>query len=114
LDAPDEVPVPATAAPAQPGTPRSVVFVVVGPILRDDIPGLCARARGLMDQGAIGQVICDVATVTSPDAVTLDALARLQLAARRRGCRVALRHACIDLLGLLAVAGLSDIVPLSD
>ncbi|HET9610556.1 MAG TPA: STAS domain-containing protein [Acidimicrobiales bacterium] len=92
---------------------RTVDLVVEGPITPADIPVLCARARALMDRGDVGLVVCDVRALGAADGVVVDALARLQLAARRRGCRVALRHASIDLLGLLALAGLSDIVPLA-
>jgi ABC-type transporter Mla MlaB component len=114
LDASDEVPARRAVTPRQPSASGTVVFVVDGPIVRADIPGLCDRVRALLDCDRVELVICDVATVTTPDGVTLDALARLQLAARRRGGRVALRHACVDLLGLLTVAGLSDIVPLEE
>ncbi len=96
-----------------PAPMRTVDFVVEGPITPADIPVLCARARALMDRGDVGLVVCDVRALGAADGVVVDALARLQLAARRRGCRVALRHASIDLLGLLALAGLSDIVPLA-
>jgi ABC-type transporter Mla MlaB component len=96
----------------QPQVAGAVVFVVEGPIAPADIPGLCKRARALMDRGPVDMVICDVGALTGPDGATIDALARLQLAARRRGCRVALRGAGADLLGLLALSGLSDIVPL--
>ena len=40
------------------------------------------------------------------DAVTVDALARLQLAARRHGCQVRLRNASSELLELVAFMGL--------
>jgi len=96
-----------------PAGTRSVEFVVYGPIVHDDIPGLCRRVRGLLTEG-VGRIVCDVGGLTEPDGTTLDALARLQLAARRRGCRVVLRHAGIDLLGLLDAAGLGDIVPLAE
>ena len=46
-----------------------------------------------------------------PDAVTVDALARLQLAARRHGCTVRLRHASQDLVELLTFMGLRDVLP---
>ncbi|HEX6421320.1 MAG TPA: hypothetical protein VFZ77_22655 [Acidimicrobiales bacterium] len=100
--------------PAAPGSGSgSVEFVVEGPITRADIPVLCARARTLMEGADAALVVCDVRALgQQADAVVVDALARLQLAARRRGYRVALRHASIDLLGLLVLAGLSDIVPL--
>ena len=55
-------------------------------------------------------VICDVRGADA-DAATVDALARLQLAARRWGCRVRLRNASDDLLALVAFMGLADVLP---
>ena len=52
---------------------------------------------------------CDVAGI-EPDAVTVDALARLQLAARRYGCQVRLRGASRELLELVAFMGLADVL----
>ena len=43
----------------------------------------------------------------------VDALARLQLDARRRGCTVWLRHACTDLVELLELVGLADVLQVS-
>src|SRR5690606_30259073 len=103
VDECDRVPV---RTPGGTDAPRSVEFVVYGPIVQGDIPGLCTRVRGLFREGT-ERVVCDVGDITEPDIVTLDALARLQLAARRRGCRVVLRHADVDLLALLDAAGLS-------
>jgi len=54
--------------------------------------------------------VCDVHGVP-PDAVTADALARLQLAAVRRSCQVRLRNASTDLLDLLFFMGLRDVLP---
>ena len=45
-----------------------------------------------------------------PDAVTVDALARLQLAARRLCCRLLLRNASPELLELVAFMGLADVL----
>jgi hypothetical protein len=45
-----------------------------------------------------------------PDAVTVDALARLQLAARRLSCRLRLRNASPELLELVAFMGLADVL----
>ena len=53
---------------------------------------------------------CDVTGVPS-DAVTVDALARLQLAARRFGCRIHLRNASSELVHLVAFMGLDDVLP---
>jgi hypothetical protein len=46
-----------------------------------------------------------------PDAVTVNALARLQLAARRQGCQICLRDASDELLQLIAFMGLADVLP---
>jgi hypothetical protein len=50
--------------------------------------------------------VCDV----DPDAVTVDALARLQLAAKRISCRLLLRNASPELLELVSFMGLSDVL----
>jgi ABC-type transporter Mla MlaB component len=54
-------------------------------------------------------VECDVAGLP-PDAATVDALARLQLAARRNGCRLRLCNASDDLLALVDLAGLGGVL----
>ncbi len=85
-----------------------------GRIERADIPGLCARAQALLTNGAANQLVCDVGAIIAPDAVTVDALARLQLTARRMGREVWIRHASPELYDLLAFMGLSGVVPLSE
>jgi hypothetical protein len=54
-------------------------------------------------------IVCDVGAL-APDAAAIEALARLQLAARRRGLEIRLRHASSELLGLLAFVGLSEVL----
>jgi ABC-type transporter Mla MlaB component len=92
-------------------TPQSIVFSITGPITRADLPGLCARVCALLERNEAGIAVCDVSGVDHPDAVTVDALARLQLAAQRRGCQVRLRHASDELLALVAFMGLRDVLP---
>jgi ABC-type transporter Mla MlaB component len=53
----------------------------------------------------------DCAALTEPDIGTVDAVARIQLTARRLGCRVRLDRASPELRDLLALAGLRDVVP---
>ena len=88
---------------------RTVALQVTGPIEPTDLPGLCERVCALFEANAGVVVICDVSGV-EPDAVTVDALARLQLAARRRGCRVRFRRASAELLELVAFMGLGDVL----
>ena len=88
---------------------QTVRFAIRGPILRSDLPGLCTRVCGLLESTRAGVALCDVSGV-DPDAVTVDALARLQVAARRHGCRVHLRLASTELVELVAFMGLSDVL----
>jgi ABC-type transporter Mla MlaB component len=90
--------------------PPTASFGIRGPIAPSDLPGLCARVCKVLRESAPGDVLCDVHGV-EPDAATVDALARLQLAARRSGCRVLLRDASTDLLELMAFMGLDDVLP---
>jgi ABC-type transporter Mla MlaB component len=87
------------------------VFAITGPITRADLPGLCQRVCGLLERNTAGIALCDVSGVGQPDAATVDALARLQLAAQRRGCQVRLRHASDELVALVAFMGLRDVLP---
>jgi hypothetical protein len=54
-------------------------------------------------------IVCDVAALDA-DAVAVDALARLQLAARRVGIEIRLQHATSELQELLAFVGLMDVL----
>jgi ABC-type transporter Mla MlaB component len=87
-----------------------LVFAVRGPIARADLPGLCDRVCALLQASGAPIALCDVSGVL-PDAVTVDALARLQLAARGYRCQVRLRNASPELLDLVAFMGLADVVP---
>jgi ABC-type transporter Mla MlaB component len=89
---------------------QTIGFAVRGPIRRADLPGLCQRVCALFESSAAEVALCDVNGV-EPDGVTIDALARLQLAARRHGCQVRLRHASSELLELVAFMGLRDVLP---
>ena len=88
----------------------TTTFAVRGPISHADLPGLCDRVCAELTSARAGVAFCDVQDV-QPDAVTVEALARLQLAARRTGCRVRLRRASRELLELVAFMGLTDVLP---
>jgi ABC-type transporter Mla MlaB component len=89
---------------------QTVNFAIRGPIARDDLPGLCHRVCTLMSESSAASLLCDVRGV-EPDAVTVDALCRLQLAARRHRCSIRLRNASDELLELVAFMGLTDVLP---
>ncbi len=105
----DEFPTlsPSASAMATSGSP-TVVFTIRGPIRRADLPGLCDRVCGILGSTE-PPFVCDVAGV-EPDAVTVDALGRLQLAAQRRGCGIALRNASVSLLELVELMGLDHVL----
>jgi ABC-type transporter Mla MlaB component len=96
------------AAPAS-----TITFAITGPITRDDLPGLCDRVCALLEEGSASVAYCDV-TGVGVDAVTVDALARLQLGARRRDCTVRLLNASQELLALVRFMGLDNVIAVSD
>jgi ABC-type transporter Mla MlaB component len=89
--------------------PDTVAFAIRGPIARADLPGLCDRVCALLTENRADFALCDVCDI-EPDAVTVDALLRLQLAARRNGCRVQLRGASPGLCELVQFMGLADVL----
>jgi hypothetical protein len=82
-------------------------FALGAVVTRADIPVLCADLEGML-RGRSGSVICDVAGVVRPDVVTVEALARLHLLARRRGWRLVVSGAGPALLQLVNLLGLAD------
>jgi len=56
-------------------------------------------------------VVIDVGALDRPTIATIDALARLQVGARRLGDRIRLRNASRELQDLLALTGLSGVLP---
>ena len=72
---------------------------------------MCERVRFLLQASHSDHVICDVGAVANPDAGTVEALARMQLTARRLGGRLMLRNACGELRDLLTLSGLRDVLP---
>jgi anti-anti-sigma regulatory factor len=90
-------------------TMSTPVVRVPGPIEPGDVGVLCARVTALLRRLGAGPVVCDVTALEHPDAAAVDALCRVQLAARRCGGRVRLRGMGDDLRDLLAFAGLSEV-----
>jgi ABC-type transporter Mla MlaB component len=89
---------------------RSVTVEVPFPLGRAELPALFARTCAqLARHPRCELLLCDVAGVAA-DAVAVDALARLTLAARRRRCEVRLRDASPQLLELVELAGLADVL----
>jgi len=87
----------------------TVELVIRGPIRRADLPDLSDRVCAFFARHAGSTVRCDVSGVLA-DAVTVDALARLQAVARRNRCVVVLTHADDELLALVELMGLTDVL----
>jgi ABC-type transporter Mla MlaB component len=110
----DSAPPPrAMPAPRSRHRPTTIELGFAGPIERADIPALCELARTLMESSGSQSLLCDVGAVAAHDAVTVDALARLQLTALRIGGRIGLSHASSELQEMLDYCGLSRVVPLA-
>ena len=86
--------------------PTTVVIAVAGPIARADLPAICGDVAALLEATGADVALCDVGGLPA-DLVAIDALARIQLAARRKGRQVVLRHAADDLRDMLALVGLA-------
>jgi len=93
--------------------PDTLVLIVSGPLARADVEAVCERVLVLLEDSNADQIVCDVSALVDRDAVAVEALARLQLLARRRGRRMRIRNACGELQGLLTLAGLRDVLPCS-
>jgi hypothetical protein len=104
-DKPPNDPVPGRRAPAE----RRIV--VVGPIDCQAIEMLCDRLRSLIEDGCPDLVTCDVDVRVHADVATIDALARLQLTARRLGGSIRLYQPRPELADLLTLAGLREVLP---
>jgi ABC-type transporter Mla MlaB component len=88
----------------------TVAFAIASPIARSDLPGLFSRVCGLLTGSGATLALCDVSGAGA-DAVVVDALAQLQLAAQRNGCHVRLLNASRELRALVAFMGLRDVLP---
>lgn len=87
-----------------------LVIAPDGPLTRADIPRLCERLGRLL--GGVGAgpepITVEVGEHCAADLVTVEALARLRLTARRRGRRIRVCGAREELRELLVWTGLGD------
>nr|MDT0665999.1 STAS domain-containing protein [Micromonospora sp. DSM 115978] len=80
-------------------------------VARDDIAGLCAQLAAILDDDReVSSVVYDLSAVVGPNVVTVEALARLQLTARRAGCGVRVQGAGVALRELLTLTGLDAVL----
>lgn len=91
---------------------HTVVVTLGGRITRAAAPELCERVLGILQDGAADLVVCDVGGLIEPDVAAVDALARIELAARRHGRQVRLQGVSVELRELFALAGLTGVLDL--
>jgi anti-anti-sigma regulatory factor len=77
----------------------------------ETVSALCQRVAAALSACDDAVLVCDLRTVTDPDMTVIDALARMQLTARRHGRVLRLRNACPALRELLTLAGLTEVLP---
>ncbi len=87
----------------------SLHLAVCGPLRPEQLPSLCAEVSDLLESSGAHSVRCDVGESVA-DAVTVDALARIALVARRRHCSFRLHGASRPLRELISLMGLDEIL----
>lgn len=86
-----------------------VELVVVAPFRGAGCPD--RRLSDVLAGAGPEPVVCDVGRAGVANLITVEALSRLQLAARRAGCSIVLRRASPELVALLQLTGLMCALP---
>lgn len=86
-----------------------LVVQLQAPVGAHDVPRLCEQVCDVLAGGDVRDVVCEVHDPV--DLSVVDALARLQLAARRLDRQVRLRPVGAQAGELLGLCGLTDAVP---
>jgi anti-anti-sigma regulatory factor len=89
-------------------TTEPIVMRIAGRVTPADVPRLCEELSTRLTGTGAKEAICDVGGLTHPNLAAVNALARLQLTARRLGCRIRLRNAGPELQALLDLVGLGE------
>jgi ABC-type transporter Mla MlaB component len=87
----------------------SVEVTIAGPLRRADLPGLLERVGAVLDEARVQTIVCTLTDVAA-DAVAVDALARMALAARRSGCALIVPGLGEELRSLVDLAGLAEVL----
>jgi ABC-type transporter Mla MlaB component len=93
------------AVPAQ----ETIELAICRPLGRANLGGLCEGVCKALESSGAGVAICDLSKARA-DAVTVEALARLQLEVRRRGYRADLCSPSTELLALVEFMGLREVL----
>ena len=84
---------------------------VAGSLEVAEVGAVLASLSELVAEQAVTVLTCDARGLVREDLGTVDALARLQVAARRLGCPLVLCGVSHDLRGLIALLGLAKYLP---
>lgn len=87
-------------------------LILEGPMVDAEVRAMCERLGTMLDCGRTDRVECDCSALNVGDLRTVDALARLQLTARRRGGNLLLHGAPVGLAELVSLVGLARILRL--
>lgn len=112
MAAPEESPATPASEARPPPEAGSVVMVIGRVITPGEIGALCRHLSTLLKHKDSRLVVCDVSALAIPDLTAVEAVARLQLTARRAGAQIRLVHVGARLRELLEMAGLCDAVSL--
>ncbi|MFB7865342.1 STAS domain-containing protein [Streptomyces sp. NPDC056069] len=85
---------------------RTLELRLTGRPAPDDVGRICA----LLDAAEPCLVRCEIGGLGRADLAVVDALARVRLAARRRGHRLEFRGAAPELRGVLELVGLGELL----
>jgi anti-anti-sigma regulatory factor len=96
-------------------TPRPAsarpVIVIDRAFVAADAQALGERLCVALGTGSGETILCDASALVQADLATIDGLARLALATRRLGHGLRLCQASSELTGLMALVGLTGVVP---
>ena len=89
--------------------PRNASLTISATLAQAELPALLQHGRDLMRSGEVSVLQCELAGVGA-DLLAVEALARLELEARRAGCRLRLCDAAEELCELIALLGLGEVL----
>ncbi|MFI9581127.1 STAS domain-containing protein [Streptomyces sp. NPDC052236] len=88
---------------------QPILVRIAGRLTPADAERLCGELSVRLAGIHAVEVIYDVGGITHPNLAAVNAIARLQLTARRLGCRIRLRNAGPQLRALLELLGLGEV-----
>jgi ABC-type transporter Mla MlaB component len=92
-----------------PPAAETIEFAICRSLARANLHELCDRVCKALESSGAKVALCDVSRARA-DAVTVEALARFQLAARRQGCQASLSSPSTELRALVEFMGLGEVL----